>query len=113
MARTPGRYRRYARSTHVTTEMDPSDLSSEATDAERASYQRKLRAIRQAQQSGTVYDGIAAADLLAMTMRLATSWLGAPAALKLAAGKDPNSPTRLRNHRKALAEAVGRLAAPR
>lgn len=87
-------------------------MSNAATDAERASYQHKLRAIRQAQRAGKVYDGIAA-DLLAMTMRLATSWLGAPAALKLAAGKDPTSPTRLRNHRKSLVEAVHRLAEPR
>jgi AcrR family transcriptional regulator len=86
---------------------------AEATDAERASYQHKLRAIREAQRAGKVYDGMAAADLLAMTMRLATSWLGAPAALKLAAGRDPMSRTRLRHHRTALVEAVGRIAEPR
>jgi AcrR family transcriptional regulator len=86
--------------------------SPEPTETERVSYKHKLKAIRQAQRDGKLYDGMSAVDLLALTMRMASSWLGAPPALKAAAGKDPLSGTRLRQHRKALVDAVRRITEP-
>jgi AcrR family transcriptional regulator len=80
-----------------------------ASDPERASYARKVAAIKAAQKAGTVDAAIPAADLLAMLMALVTSWLSAPAALKeLAGGNDPMGARRLNQHRQALVEVVAR-----
>ena len=43
---------------------------------------------------------------------MSDSWLSAPPALLALAGTDPLSPGRLRQHRKALAEAVRRVTEP-
>jgi AcrR family transcriptional regulator len=86
---------------------------AEPTEAERTSYAKKLREIGVAQRAGHVYDGITPADALAAILGLVTSWLGAPPALKAAAGKDPMSAHRLKQHRAALVEAVRRVTEPR
>lgn len=82
------------------------------TQTEKASYARKLAAIRAAQEAGQVYDGISAIDLLALTQGMVTSWLGATVGLKAAAGEDPLAPDRLAEHRRALIEAVRRVTEP-
>jgi AcrR family transcriptional regulator len=85
-----------------------------ASDPERASYAGKVAAIKAAQKAGTVDAAIPAADLLAMTMSLVTSWLAAPAALKeLGGGADPMAARRLKQHRRALVEVVARAVTPR
>jgi AcrR family transcriptional regulator len=83
-----------------------------ATDAERASYRAKVKAVTAAQKAGQVTDAIPAVDLMAMIMSLLTSWLGAAPALKELGGTDPLGPRRLKQHRKALVEAIARLVAP-
>jgi AcrR family transcriptional regulator len=89
------------------------DFEREApTPAEEAAYARKLAAVRAAQRAGLVNDGLPAVDVLAITQRMATSWLAAPIGLRAAAGKDPLSARRLRQHRTALVEAVRRVTAP-
>lgn len=82
------------------------------TEAERITDQRKLEAISQAQRDGRLYGGMSAVDLLAITVRLIGSWLSASPALKAAAGNDPLSAARLREHRKALVDAVRRITEP-
>jgi AcrR family transcriptional regulator len=82
------------------------------TQAEEAAYAKKLAAIRAAQRAGHLYDGMAALDLLAITQRLITSWLGATVGLKAAAGKDPMSARRLTQHRRAVIDAVQRITQP-
>jgi AcrR family transcriptional regulator len=83
------------------------------TKAEEAGYAKKLAAIRAGQRAGHLNDGIAAIDLLAITQRIVTSWLGAGVGLRAASGADPMSPRRLAQHRKALVDAVRRVSAPR
>jgi AcrR family transcriptional regulator len=79
----------------------------EPGEADRAVVAGKLAEIERAQRAGAVTDAVPAADLLAMVMRLAMSWLAAPAALHAVAGAgDPAV------HRAALVEAVRRLTAP-
>lgn len=87
---------------------------NEPTEAELAAYKAKLDAVRQAQRAGLVTAAIPAADLLAITVRMIASWLAAPPALVAAAGGDSSamSDHRLRRHRKALIEAVRRVAEP-
>jgi AcrR family transcriptional regulator len=82
------------------------------TKAEETAYAKKLAAIRTAQRAGQLYNGMPAIDLLAITQRMITSWLGATVGLKAAAGKDPMSTRRLKQHRKALVDAVQRVAGP-
>lgn len=83
------------------------------TEVERLAYRRKLDRIRAAQRAGRLYDGISPLDLLAITQRMTTSWLGATVGLKGAAGGDPMAPRRLREHRQALVGAVRRVTEPR
>jgi AcrR family transcriptional regulator len=83
------------------------------TKVEQAAYAKKVAAIRSGQRAGTLYDGMAAIDLLAITQRMITSWLGAAVGLKPASSADPMSSRRLREHRKALVDAVRRVSAPR
>jgi AcrR family transcriptional regulator len=82
------------------------------TKAEETAYAKKLAAIRAAQRAGQLYDGMSAIDLLALTQGMITSWLGATVGLKAAAGKDPMSPRRLKQHRQALVDAVRRITEP-
>jgi AcrR family transcriptional regulator len=82
------------------------------TKAEETAYAKKLAAIRAAQRAGQLYDGMSAIDLLALTQGMITSWLGATVGLKAAAGKDPMSPRRLKQHRQALVGAVRRVTEP-
>jgi AcrR family transcriptional regulator len=86
-----------------------------ASEAERASYGRKVAAIKAAQKAGKVDGAIPAPDLLAMLMSLVTSWLSAPAALKElgGGGRDPMPARRLNQHRRALVEVVARAVTPR
>jgi AcrR family transcriptional regulator len=84
---------------------------AEPTEQERRGYKAKIDAIAKAQREGKVYDGIPALDLLAIVLRMTEGWLSAPPAI--AAGRDSRSPARLRQHRKALVEAVRRVTEPR
>jgi AcrR family transcriptional regulator len=84
-----------------------------ASEPERASYARKIAAIKAAQKAGKVDTALRAPDLLAILMSLVTSWLSAPVALKELAGSDPLGPRRLKQHRQALVEVVARAVAPR
>jgi AcrR family transcriptional regulator len=84
----------------------------EPTDAERHAFKMKVNAIAKAQREGKLYDGMPALDLFAIVLRMTESWLSAPPALLAAAGKEPMSPARLRQHRKALVEAVRRITEP-
>ncbi|MEN3308397.1 MAG: hypothetical protein V7603_4599 [Micromonosporaceae bacterium] len=85
---------------------------AEPTDAERRGHRAKVDAVARAQREGKVYDGIPALDMFAMVLRMTESWLSAPPALLAAGGRHPLSPARLRQHRRALVEAVRRLTAP-
>jgi AcrR family transcriptional regulator len=87
--------------------------SIEPTEAEQRSYKLKVDAVDRAQREGKLYDGVAAIDLFAITVRMVASWLSAPPALAMMAGKDPFAVARLRQHRKALVEAVRRVTEPR
>jgi hypothetical protein len=53
-----------------------------------------------------------ALDMFAIVLRMTESWLSAPPALQAVAGQDPLSRARVRQHRKALVEAVRRLTEP-
>jgi AcrR family transcriptional regulator len=84
-----------------------------ASEHERASYAGKVAAIKAAQKAGTIDAAIPPADLLVMLMSLVTSWLSAPAALReLGGGSDPMASRRLKQHRRALVEAVARVVMP-
>ena len=82
------------------------------TPAERRGYQAKVDAVRRAQGAGLLYQGMAAVDLLAITLRMVASWLSAPPGLSAVAGREPGSPARLRRHRAALVDAVHRVTGP-
>lgn len=86
---------------------------AEPTEAERRSYKSKIDAITRAQRDGKLYAGMPALDMFAIVLRMTDSWLSAPPALTALAGKDPLSPARLRQHRRALVEAVRRITEPR
>jgi hypothetical protein len=78
------------------------------TKTEESAYAKKLAAIRAAQ----LHEGMSAIDILAITQRMITSWLGATVGLKAVAGKDPMSARRLKQHRQALVDAVQRITEP-
>ncbi len=85
-----------------------------ASERELASYRAKIAAIKAAQQAGMVDASVPAADLLALVMSIATSWLSAPPAIKeLGGGSDPMSRRRLNQHRRTLIDVVARVTAPR
>lgn len=86
---------------------------AEPTEVELRGYKSKVAAVARAQREGKLYDGIPAVDMFAIVLRMTESWLAAPPALRAVAGKDPLSPARLRQHRKALVEAVRRVTEPR
>jgi AcrR family transcriptional regulator len=81
--------------------------------AEVESYRAKVAAVAEAQRAGRLDDGLPAVDLFAIVLRITESWLDAPPALAAAAGDGARSGERLREHRAALLEAVGRITAPR
>jgi AcrR family transcriptional regulator len=85
----------------------------EPTEAERRSYKTKVAAIAKAQREGKVYDGMAAVDMFAIVLRMTESWLSAPPALHALSGREPLSAARLRQHRRALVDAVRRITRPR
>jgi AcrR family transcriptional regulator len=85
---------------------------AEPADAERRGYKSKVDAIARAQREGKLYDGMPALDMFAIVLRMTESWLSAPPALMAVAGREPLSSSRLRQHRKALIEAVRRITEP-
>ncbi|GAA1505070.1 TetR family transcriptional regulator [Streptomyces albidochromogenes] len=83
------------------------------TDTEAASYQDKIAAVRQAQETGLIDAGVDAADVLTLVMSLSQAWFGAvggPAAGE--AGTDWPA-EQLARHRAAVVESVRRITAPR
>lgn len=77
------------------------------------SYAGKLSAVRSAQRAGVIRSDIGAGDLLVLVMAMVSSWLQAPAALReLAGGRDPASGRAIKRHRRALMDAVTRIASP-
>jgi AcrR family transcriptional regulator len=83
------------------------------TEVENDAIREKLARTRAAQRAGVLNADIPALDLLAIAQRMVTSWLGATMGLRGAAPGDPMSPRRLREHRRALVDAVRRVAEPR
>lgn len=90
-----------------------------STEAEAASYERKIGAVRQAQESGRVDAGADAADVLTLVVSLSQAWFGAvggPAAD--GTGTDGTgtgtgwTPERLARHRAAVVESVRRITTP-
>ncbi|MFI6078774.1 TetR/AcrR family transcriptional regulator [Actinoplanes sp. NPDC051343] len=86
---------------------------AEPTDEEVASYRSRLDSVTEAQRAGRLRTDIPAADMFALVLRMTESWLSAPAALHAAAGEEPVSEGRLREHRSALLAAVRRVVEPR
>lgn len=76
--------------------------------AENASYERKVSAIREAQQAGHLDDSVPAVQLLAMVLGLVGSWAVASPALREAADRDVDHGPRDQLVRR----AVRRLSAP-
>jgi AcrR family transcriptional regulator len=85
---------------------------AEPTDVERRSYKTRINAIAKAQREGKTSRAIPAVDLFAIVLRMTESWLSAPPALRAAAGKEPLSSARIRQHRAALINAVRRITDP-
>jgi AcrR family transcriptional regulator len=118
---TPGDLGRYAgaRFDHMLKHPQSARLAAwrsferpEPTEAEWRGFQAKVDAVARAQRDGKLYDGMPALDMFAIVVRMSESWLSAPPALMAVAGRDPMSPARLRQHRKALVEAVRRITEP-
>lgn len=84
----------------------------EPTEAERAGFKERVDAIAAAQRDGKLRADIPAVDLFAIVLRMTESWLSAPPGLKAAAGEDPMSADRLREHRAALLAAVKSILEP-
>jgi AcrR family transcriptional regulator len=83
----------------------------EQSDADLASYRRKVAALAQARDAGQLPEAFDPSDLLAIVVVLAKTWfLTSPALLNLSAD-DPWSSDRLATHRAALVEAVTRMLA--
>lgn len=81
------------------------------TEADLASYRRKLAALREAREHNRLPEAFEPADLLAIVVVLAKTWfLTSPALLSLSA-EDPWAEDRLAEHRKALVQAVMRILA--
>ncbi len=85
----------------------------EPSEGERRGFKAKVDAIAKAQKDGLLDATIPALDLFALVNRMTEAWLAAPPALLVAAGKDPMSSARLRQHRRSLVEAVSRMTQPR
>jgi AcrR family transcriptional regulator len=78
-------------------------------DFERDSYGAKLKAIASAQKAGRVDASFAPADLLALLMANAAAWFSASEAIRRFDSKDPMSPKRLAQFRRAAIEAASRM----
>jgi AcrR family transcriptional regulator len=78
-------------------------------DFERDSYGAKLKAIASAQKAGRVDASFAPADLLALLMAKAAAWFSASEAIRRFDSKDPMSPRRLAQFRRAAIEAASRM----
>lgn len=76
---------------------------------EQESYGAKLEAITAAQQDGALDASFAPADLLAMTMSIASAWFSASEAIRRFDSKDPMSRRRLGQFRRAAVEATERI----
>jgi AcrR family transcriptional regulator len=76
---------------------------------EAASYRAKLRAIAEAQRDGRLDASLAPADLLALMIGLAGAWFSASEAIRRFDSKDPWSPKRLAQFRRAAVEAATRI----
>ena len=77
---------------------------------ERRGFKARVDAVAAAQREGKLRSDIRAIDMYAIVLRMSESWLGAPPALKDAAGKNPLSPKRVNEHRDALLGAVRSVA---
>jgi AcrR family transcriptional regulator len=85
---------------------------AEPTEAELSGFRARFEVVAAAQRAGRLRGDIPAVDLFAIVMRMTESWLSAPPALTAAGGPDPMSLGRLREHRRALLEAVWRVVQP-
>lgn len=84
--------------------------SLQVADDDLDDYQNKLDQIRAGQEAGAIDPGWDPVDLLAMVRALASTWSGAPPALRhLAESTGPDVGTR----RAVIEDAIRRLAAPR
>jgi AcrR family transcriptional regulator len=79
---------------------------------ERDSYGAKLSAISSAQRAGRVDSSFAPADLLALLMGVAAAWFSASEAIRRFDSKDPMSPRRLAQFRRAAVESASRMLSP-
>jgi AcrR family transcriptional regulator len=76
---------------------------------ERESYGAKLKVIATAQRAGRLDTSLAPADLLALVMGVAAAWFSASEAIRRFDSKDPMSPRRLAQFRRAAVEAATRI----
>ena len=81
------------------------------TASEVAAYRVKTDAITQARIDSVLPAGPEPADLLALTLSVATAWLGASPGLRELGSSDAFSPDRLARHRVLLLNAVDALIA--
>lgn len=79
---------------------------------EEDSYGAKLNAISNTQKAGGVDATFAPADLLALLMGLAAAWFSASEAIRRFDSKDPMSPRRLAQFRRAAVESASRMLSP-
>jgi AcrR family transcriptional regulator len=79
---------------------------------EQDSYGAKLSAISSAQKAGGVDASFAPADLLALLMAVAAAWFSASEAIRRFDSKDPMSPRRLAQFRRAAVESASRMLDP-
>ncbi|HEV2874621.1 MAG TPA: TetR family transcriptional regulator [Thermoleophilaceae bacterium] len=79
---------------------------------ERGSYGAKLEAIADAQKAGRVDSSFAPADLLALLMAVAAAWFSSSEAIRRFDSKDPMSPGRLAQFRRAAVESAARILSP-
>jgi AcrR family transcriptional regulator len=79
---------------------------------ERDSYGAKLNAISSAQKAGSIDASFAPADLLALLMAVAAAWFSASEAIRRFDSKDPMSPRRLAQFRRAAVESASRMLSP-
>lgn len=77
------------------------------TDEEKATYKKKVEAIAEAQQQGTIDEHLAAVDVLALVLGLTTAWFMVSEALRALADGD------LADRRSAIVDAVANLTAVR
>jgi hypothetical protein len=85
---------------------------SAVAEFEAASYGAKLRAIAEAQRDGRLDATLAPADLLALVIGIAGAWFSASEAIRTSDSKNPWSPKRLGQFRRAAIEAANRILRP-